>query len=242
MATHFLQIKYLQKYFLLVLPVFLAACISSQPYPKGMVEAQPQPTPAVRAPKIGQEWVYEVRNVFNQELVDVVTERVVSVGEHIRISRVGVKSGPLPDEIQSPWGFVVQDPHWNPPQKLIVPIPLWPEQLQADLNGFYQSRYQVLGYPDGSYYWGLSMNASQWERISVPAGQFLTLRYRNAIPYFQSQDVFRLWNYREEELWFSPEIGRWVVRRSSGRYLLGGMSWSGALWEDYLEWELISWK
>jgi hypothetical protein len=242
MATHFLQIKYLQKYFLLVLPVFLAACISSQPYPKGMVEAQPQPTPAVRAPKIGQEWVYEVRNVFNQELVDVVTERVVSVGEHIRISRVGVKSGPLPDEIQSPWGFVVQDPHWNPPQKLTVPIPLWPEQLQADWNGFYQSRYQVLGYPDGSYYWGLSMNASQWERISVPAGQFLTLRYRNAIPYFQSQDVFRLWNYREEELWFSPEIGRWVVRRSSGRYLLGGMSWSGALWEDYLEWELISWK
>jgi hypothetical protein len=86
------------------------------------------------------------------------------------------------------------------------------------------------------------MNTSQWERISVPAGQFLTLKYRNEIPYFQSQDIFRLSNYREEELWFSPEIGRWVVRRSSGRYLLGGMRWNGALWEDYLEWELISWK
>ncbi len=242
MATHFLQIKDLQKYFLFILPFFLVACISSQPYPKGVVESQPQVTPVVRAPKLGQEWVYQVRNVFNQELVDTVTERVVSVGDQIRISRVGVKAGPLPDEIQSPWGFVVQDPHWNPPQKLTIAIPLWPEQLKANWSSFYQSRYEVLGYPDGSYYWGLSMNASQWERLSVPAGQFLTLKYRNEIPYFQSQDIFRLSNYREEELWFSPEIGRWVVRRSSGRYLLGGMRWNGALWEDYLEWQLISWK
>jgi hypothetical protein len=83
------------------------ACISSQPYPKGVVEPQPQPTPIVRAPKVGQEWVYQVRNVFNQEAVDVVTERVVSVGEQIRISRSGAKAGPLPDEIQSPWGYVV---------------------------------------------------------------------------------------------------------------------------------------
>ena len=242
MATNFIQMKLLQKIFLCSLPFLLASCISSQPYPKGSIEPSPQLTPVVRAPKVGQEWVYQVRNVFNQELVDTITERVVSVGDQIRISRVGVKAGPLPDEIQSPWGFVVQDPHWNPPQKLTAPVPLWPEQLKTNWSGFYQSRYQVLGYPDGSYYWGLSMNASQWERVSVPAGQFLTLRYRNEIPYFQSQDVFRLANYREEELWFSPEIGRWVVRRSFGRYLLGGMRWNGALWEDYLEWELISWK
>lgn len=242
MATHLLQMKYLSKLILFTLPFVLAACISSQPYPKGAVESQPQPTPLVRAPKVGQEWVYQVRNVFNQELVDTVTERVVSVGDQIRISRVGIKAGPLPDEIQSPWGFVVQDPHWNPPQKFTIAVPLWPEQLRTNWSGFYQSRYEVLGYPDGTYYWGLSMNTSQWERLIVPAGQFLTLKYRNEIPYFQSQDVFRLSNYREEELWFSPEIGRWVVRRSSGRYLLGGMRWNGALWEDYLEWELISWK
>lgn len=242
MATHFLQIKYLQKLFLFTLPLFLVACISSQPYPRGVVESQPQPTPVVRAPKVGQEWVYQVRNVFNQEIVDTVTERVVAVGDQIRISRTGVKAGPLPDEIQSPWGFIVQDPHWSPPQKLTIAIPLWPDQLKANWSGFYRSRYQVLGDPDGSYYWGLSMNASQWERLTVPAGQFLTLKYLNDIPYFESQDIFRLSNYREEELWFSPEIGRWVVRRSSGRYLLGGMRWNGALWEDYLEWELISWK
>lgn len=242
MATYFFQIKYLQKLYLFILPLFLVACISSQPYPRGVVEAQPKPTPLVRAPKIGQEWVYQVRNVFNQEVVDVVTERVVSVGDQIRISRSGIKAGPLPDEIQSPWGYVIQDPHWSPPQKFSPGVPLWPMQLNAKSSTYSQSRYQVLGYPEGSYFWGLNMNAPQWERLSVPAGQFLTLKYQNEIPYFESQDVFRVSNYREEDLWFSPEIGRWVIRRSFGRYLLGGMRWNSALWEDYLEWELISWK
>ncbi len=226
----------------MALPVLLGACISSLPAPVGQIAAQPSPPPLVRAPKVGQEWVYQVRNVFNQEVIDTVTEKVVSVGNEIRISRTGLKAGPLPDEIQSPWGYVIQDPHWSPPQKLAPAVPLWPTQLNTQSKGFYQSSYQVLGYPDGSYYWGLSMDTSQWERISVTAGQFLTLKYHNEIPFFESQDVFRIASYRTEDLWFSPEIGRWVVRRSFGRYLLGGMRWNGALWEDYLEWELISWK
>ena len=232
----------MRKLILLSLSILVAGCISSQPYPRGVIEAQPNPTPVVRAPKVGQEWVYQVRNVFNREIVDTVTERVVSVGDQVRIARSGVKAGPLPDEIQSPWGFVIQDPHWSPPQKFSPAIPIWPEQLSARWGGFYRSRYQVLGYPEASYYWGLSMNASQWERMSVAAGQFLTLKYHNENPYFESQDVFRLSNYREEELWFAPEVGRWIIRRSIGRYLLGGMRWNGALWEEYLEWELISWK
>ena len=242
MATHCLQIKYLQKLFIFTLPLFLVACISSQPDPRGIVEAQPQPTPVVRAPKVGQEWVYQVRNVFNQEVVDVVTERVVSVGDQIRIARSGVMAGPLPDEIQSPWGYVIQDPHWPPPQKFAPAVPLWPAQLNAKSSSYTQSRYQVLGYPDASYFWGLSMGASQWERLSVPAGQFLTLKYRNEVPYYESQDVFRIASYREEDLWFSPEVGRWVIRRSSGRYITPGVYWANAYWEDYQEWELISWK
>lgn len=242
MAIDFIQVNSFRRLLLIALPALLVGCISSQPYPKGIVEAQPQITPVVRPPKVGQEWVYQVRNVFNQEILDTVTERVVMVGDQIRISRSGIKAGPLPDEIQSPWGYVIQDPHWLPPQNFTPAVPLWPTQLNAQSKGFYQSRYQALSHPDGSYYWGLNMDALQWERLSVIAGQFLTLKYHNEIPYFESQDVFRVSNYREEDLWFSPEIGRWVIRRSFGRYLLGGMRWNGALWEDYLEWELISWK
>ena len=192
MATHLLQIKVHQRLlrvaFLLIASLLLSACISSQPYPSGVPATQPIPAPTTRAPKIGQEWVYNVRNVFNQELVDVVTERVVSVGEQVRIQRSGAKAGPLPDEIQSPWGYVLQDAHWNPPQKFIKPMPLWPEQLISGFNQFYKTQYQVLGYPDGNYYWGMSMQAGQWELIQVPAGQFLTLKYHDEMPYFESND------------------------------------------------------
>ena len=246
MLTYFIQTKVLRRFlfpaFTLPAIALLSACISSQPYPLGTVTAQPIPTPVVRLPKLGQEWVYNVRNVFSQELVDTVTERVVSVGEQVRIQRSGVKAGPLPDEIQSPWGYILQDARWSPPQKFVNPISLWPEQLTLGFNQFYKTRYQVLGYPDSTYYWGMSMKVTQWELIKVPAGQFLTLKYRDEMPYFESNDVFRVGNIREEDVWFSPEIGRWVIRRGTGRYITNGVAWSNAYWEDYLQWELVSWR
>ena len=242
MATDFVQVNTLRRLIWMVLPALLVGCITSQPIPRGQLEAQPMPPPKVRAPKVGQEWVYQVRNVFNEEIVDTITERVVSVGDQIRISRSGVKAGALPDEIQSPWGYVIQDPHWQPPQKFSKAMPLWPEQLQVGWNKFFTSQYEVLSYPGASYYWGLGMTANQWERIKSPAGEFLVLRVHNEIPNFASNDIFRVANARDEELWFAPEIGRWVVRRSSGRYVTLGVFWADAYWEDYLEWELISWK
>ncbi len=242
MATQLLQISALRRLLLLLSPALLAACIAGQPYPASTPLPQPVNPPKVRAPQVGQQWVYNVRNVFNQELVDIVTERVVSVGPQVRIERSGLKAGQLPDEIQQPWGYVLQDPHWSPPQKFLKPIPLWPEQLVPGWSGFYRDRYQVVGYPDGDYYWGLNITALQWEGVSVPAGQFPVLKYQNEMPYFESNDIFRVANYRQEDIWFAPEIGRWVIRRGYGRYLWAGMFWNNALWEDYLEWELVSWK
>lgn len=242
MATQLIQVNLLRRWIILALPIGLVACISSQPYPRGVIEAQPKNTPAVRAPKVGQEWVYQVRNVFNSEIIDTVTEKVVEVGDQVRIARSGIKAGPLPDEIQSPWGFVMQDPHWQPAQKFLKPIPLWPLQLQAGWSGFFTSQYQALNYPDGNYYWGVGMTALQWERVKTPAGEFLSLHVQNEVPNFVSNDLFRVGNQRQEELWFSPEIGRWVIRRSSGRYITPGVYWANAYWEDFLEWELISWK
>lgn len=242
MAIELLQINTVRRLLVLLSPALLVACIAAQPYPTSTPLPQPINPPKVRAPQVGQQWVYNVRNVFNQELVDIVTERVVSVGPQVRIERSGLKAGQLPDEIQQPWGYVLQDPHWNPPQKFLKPIPLWPEQLVPGWSGFYRDRYQVVGYPDNDYYWGLNITALQWEGVSVPAGQFPVLKYQNEMPFFTSNDFSRVANYRQEDVWFAPEIGRWVIRRGYGRYLWAGMFWSNALWEDYLEWELVSWK
>ena len=242
MAIEFLQINTIRRILVLLSPALLVACIAGQPYPTSTPLPQPTNPPKVRAPQVGQQWVYNVRNVFNQELVDIVTERVASIGPQVRIERSGLKAGRLPDEIQQPWGYVLQDPHWNPPQKFLKPIPLWPEQLVPGWSGFYRDRYQVVGYPDNDYYWGLNITALQWEGVSVPAGQFPVLKYQNEAPFFTSNDFSRVANYRQEDVWFAPEVGRWVIRRGYGRYLWGGMFWNDALWEDYLEWELVSWK
>ncbi len=185
-----MKIDRLRIFLVSLTPIILAGCISAQPFPEGVNVAQPVSPPVVRAPKVGQEWVYQVRNVFNQEILDTVTERVVSVGSEIRIERSGLNAGQLPDEIQSSWGIIMQDPHWNPTQIFQKGIPLWPEQFQVGWSRFYNTRYQVLNYPDANYYWGLSMAGAAWEQIQVPAGKFLAFHYHNEMPSFESNDVF----------------------------------------------------
>ncbi|MBT8593571.1 hypothetical protein G6687_03330 [Polynucleobacter paneuropaeus] len=241
MAAPELQVNLTRRALLLTAASLPVACLSSLPFPQGVSEPQPFDI-HMRPPQVGQEWVYSIKNVFNGLLMDTVTERVEAVGAQIRISRVGQKLGVLPDEIQSPRGYILQDPHWNPPQQFQKTIPLWPEELRVGWSGFYRTRYEVLGYPDNSYYWGLNIDAQAWESVQVPAGNFLTLKYHSSAPQFQSNDFSRLANWRDEDVWLSPKIGRWVIRRSWGRYVISGVTAGTALFEDYLESELLSWK
>lgn len=223
--------------------LLLTGCLGSVSHiPKAPIAA-PVSIPAVRAPAVGQQWVYEVRNYFNGELVDVLTETVVEVGPTVRIARQGQKLGRLLDEIQQPWGMILQDPHWTPPQRFTKAVPLWPEQLVPGWSGFYRTRYQVVGFPDNDFYWGLNVEAKQWNRVKTLAGEFDALHYVNTADYFESNDWFRIASNRSEQVWFAPQIGRWIVRESFGEYLWMGMrGWSESLKEEYLRWELVSWK
>jgi hypothetical protein len=75
------------------------------------------------------------------------------------------------------------------------------------------------------------------------AGEFDALHYVNTANFFESDDFFRLASNRRENAWFAPEVGRWVVRERFGEYLWPGMlGWSESIKEDYLRWELVSWK
>ena len=223
--------------------LLLAACLGSVSHIPKTEIAPPQSIPMVRAPAVGQQWVYEVRNVFNGELVDILTETVVSVGPKVQIAREGKKLGKLPDEIQEPWGMILQDPHWTPPQRFTKVVPLWPQEMKPGWSGFYRTRYQVVGFPDNDFYWGLTIQANAWNRIKTQAGEFDALYYVNTADYFESDDFMRYVNNRRDQVWFVPQIGRWVVRESFGEYLwLGMVGWSQSIKEDYLRWELISWK
>ena len=226
---------------LLMLAALPAACVNTPTNgSRGNLLPGPATPPTMRPPQVGQEWVYVVRNVYNHETVDTLTEKVLEVGERIRIGRVSHRHGRLPDEIQGPWGQIRQDPHWSPTPVFTKPVPLWPLQLKAGWASHFREQYEVLDHSGFNYFWLLNMKVEDWEEIDTPAGKFRTLKFGNLINYQSDEVVFRLDSNRKETIWLVPEIGRWALRRSSGSYFIEDRG--GEMQEDSLEWELLSWK
>ena len=216
------------------------ACGVPLGYERGMPIAQPQPLPTVRPPRVGQEWTYIKRNVFDGKTLGVVTERVVSVDQAIVIQRFNENGDRLPDEIQGPWGFASKDPHWGQVLNFSPAIPLWPESLSATWNKQISSKYSIAGNSDSMYSWLLYMSAHGWEKITVPAGQFTTLRYQCLINY-ENRDPDKVNCIRKETAWFAPALGRWIARETSGTYNIQGQIEAEIL-EDSVQWQLVSTK
>ena len=223
----------------ILLGTLLAAC-STGNAPKGLAIAPPTESPTIRPPAVGQQWVYQVRDGFSQAIVDEVTETVVSITPTIRIQRTSKKTGVLPDEIQSQWGMVTQDPHWEQPITFSKPIPAWPVSFDLKHEVSYPDQYQLLSQPDYSRYWNMIMTTRDWRSMTVPAGEFKTLYYTNLIQFQSNEPDFRISSERDDAVWFAPEVGRWVLRRSQGSYQVSGTG--GDRLENFLQWELKSWK
>ena len=64
----------------------------------------------------------------------------------------------------------------------------------------------------------LTMHAKGWETITVPAGRFAALRYYNIVDFRFTNASERTAALRQENIWFAPELGRWVVRESFGTF------------------------
>jgi hypothetical protein len=238
-AAHEVDLR--KRTLLIFLATLPAACATSPvPNPHETRVAGPTVMPSMRPPQPGQEWVYTLTDVYSGQARGVVTEKVVSVGDRIHIQRSSDIGGVLPDEIQSPWGMIVQDPHWNPVPLFTNALPLWPLELKTGWSGQYHDRYRVMGQSSFDYDWQLSMEAVGWEEITTPAGKFQALKFTNKINYQSDELVFRLTSERTETIWLVPEIGRWAIRRSEGSYLIENRG--GDIREDFLEWRLQSWK
>jgi len=204
-----------------------------------MAGASPDHATAVARPAaLGQRWVYNVRNSFNGELVDEVTESVVSAGPVVRIARQSRARGRLADEVQSPWGMISVDSHWESAVEFDRPLPAWPESLPLPRTASFDRQYRAPGSDSARFEWDMTMRPAGWSTVTVPAGAFDALHYRNQIR-FVSDDVVRLENERFESIWFAPEVGRWVLRRDWGRYFVSGRG--GDRYEDFLVWELVAW-
>lgn len=216
------------------------ACGVPLSYENGIPVAAPQPTPAIRAPQIGQEWTYIKKDVFNGKTIGLITERVSKIGANIVIDRTAEDGTMLPSEIQTSWGMVATDTQW--PQLLTFnpSLPLWPLELSTGWSKQFTTKYSIAGYSDSRLNWQEYMNVQGWEKITVPAGTFLALRFQNLINY-ENSDPNKVDCIRKEIVWFAPSIGRWVAREVSGSYRIQGQINNENLEGSY-QWQLTAYK
>ena len=202
----------------------------------------PSGSGVLRAPRVGQSWTYRKLNFFNGSLLDVVQETVASVGSTVDVSRQSNSGAALADEKHAVWGQLLRDPAWDYPMTFETPVPLWPASLAGDARTTINSHYFM---DDGSFrHWvQVSCVVRNWDRVTVGAGTFDTLRIERLIR-LEHHDFSRVYTLRRDTMWLSLEVGRWVARDTSGEY--GQAGDPGMLrnysQEDHLHWELTAWQ
>lgn len=217
----------------------------------------------IRPPAVGQFWRYSKTDPVSNLLIDTELTRVTSVGPTVEleslsenpeqsmnrswgapwlqpIKRGNTHAGPMPNEVQQPWGLVLVDPHWSQLQVYEKPIPLWPTILHPGWSDRINTKYRT-AIDQAPLPWQLTMVAHRWEIVAVPAGRFQALRFTNLIN-FQSTDNFRVDSQRRETIWFAPEVGRWVARESTGIYYRGDSVDDRQQRGNSYRWNLLSWS
>ena len=159
----------------------LAACSIQRLTPLPHQPMAPQSRlPVWQEPVLGQRWTYRVLNMYNSEEVDRIEETLTSLSSQIVLRRRSDRHGDLPDEIQSRWGQILQDPAWDRTQVYHQALPLWPEPLQPDSHAARHTRYRPLG---ASYSQWIAVQArvTGFERIEVSGKIWETARVERLI-------------------------------------------------------------
>jgi hypothetical protein len=216
------------------------ACGVPLSYERGIPVVTPQPTPVIRPPQIGQEWTYIKKDVFNGKTLGLINERISVISPNIIIARSADNGEILPSEIQTSWGMVATDTQWPRLLNFSPSLPLWPLDLTTGWSKQFNTKYSIAGYPDSRLNWQEYMSVQGWERISVPAGTFIALRFQNLINY-ENSDPDKVNCIRKETVWFAPQIGRWVAREASGSYMIQSELGTPSLEGSY-QWQLTSYK
>ena len=196
----------------------------------------------MRPPQVGHAWSYRKINHFNSQTVATLHETVASVGSVTVIERQEAAGAVWPAEQHGSWGQVVREPVWDYPLNLEQAVPLWPTNLAAGQQQSVHTHYREDG---GSFRYWIQVYAAArgWERLVLPVGTFNTLRVERLVR-LAHRDFNRIDTLRRDVMWLAPELGRWVVRVTSGRYReadgdqLGGSEYL----EDHHRWELTAWR
>jgi hypothetical protein len=231
-----------RKFVIQCLSLPLAACSIYRLQNVKTLSIVPPAQPSFRPAQIGQSWKYQKLNVFNSDVVDVFTERISEISASgVRINRSSITGRSLGDEIQAPWGQLSRDPYWDYQQNFNQTIPLFLDLGQQNFGANHSLWYQP-NESSSKYWMTIYMYQRSWERVTLPIGTFDTIKIEKRIR-LQHPDFTRLDTTRFDQYWFCPEIGRWVIRETSGRYIDSNSRgfMRSDLNEDSFRYELLSW-
>jgi hypothetical protein len=218
---------------------FLSACAGNASFSTSESSGSIQGYQSIRKPAVGQQWVYNVRDLYNNLVIDTITETVVSVTPVIEIKRESKKHGQLASEIQSNTGLALRDPYWNPPVNFINPMPMWPQSSEKSQT--FVTRYKTGEDNVSTYHWSSTITFDGAETLNLDGKQFNTLKSNDWI-YFVSNDFSRHTSMRTSTMWLAPEVGRWIIRVTDGSYLDSNTGIGGDRYESRLQYELVSYR
>lgn len=230
----------------LALPAIgLAGCATRPRHPEHERQFE---QPRVR---LGDRWLYREINRYNQlplsEVEVMVTAASPLLTCSVRRTRSDSTAGEIarPDAVleeryAQPWA-VDLEPTYDLTMDFAAPMPLLPASLQVGQSEYSKTSYTVRGY-SGQYRWTQHLKALDVERIATPGGSYDCLRVRRMI-WFDYPDVFRFSSARVDNVWYAPEVNRWVRREWTGDYKhensLGGRLGTRRR-EDWVRWDLLA--
>lgn len=196
----------------------------------------------LRRPRVGQRWRYAEIDRYNGRQRDELLAQVVeSQPERVRITLSGGAVRKRDDEIYAAAMRIVQEPAYDFTQVFEQPVPVMPETLAAGPATLLRTRYHTTFSPHDRLPWSDWLVARGWQRVRVPAGEFDALRVERLI-HFQHVDIWREDCQRYDNAWYAPEVGRWVLREWTGRYLMPSGPDRTVAYEDWVRWELLDWQ
>ncbi len=230
----------------LALPALgLAGCATSPPDPR---LARQFERPQVR---VGDRWVYREINRYNRLAladVEITVTDIAPLTCSVRRTRTDNTAGEIarPDTLvqevyAQPWA-VDLEPTYDLAMHFAEPMPLLPASLKVGESQNSKTSYTVPGYT-GTYRWTQRLKALDVARITTPEGSHDCLRVRREI-WFDYPDVFRYGSARVDNLWYAPEVNRWVRREWTGDYLHQNSSgkMGSRRREDWVRWDLLSYR
>jgi hypothetical protein len=194
---------------------------------------------------VGQAWEFQAVNMFNGVSLGTVLHRVEpSSGQAVNLSLADERG--IRREVFTERWKLSQEAHHDATLRFESPVALIPSQLSLGFQERYYTRYVVVPEnPTGasdlafrSLFWQVYLDVQGWETMQVPAGRFDVARIQRRI-FFKHFDGFRTESSRLETIWYSPQLGYWVAREWTGKYLSPGGRRRGAyMREDWVRWEL----